>query len=120
MAHQAEAERDRRAKVINADGEFQAADKLRQAAQIMMPYPMAMLMRYLQTLTEVASERNSTIIFPLPIELLAPFLKSREDGFDTSGHNNGRSAERCQQLEDHVPSKPIPGEIEPQPAVSVT
>ena len=57
MAHQAEAERDRRAKVINAEGEFQAADKLRQAAQIMTPYPMAMQMRYLQTLTEVASER---------------------------------------------------------------
>jgi regulator of protease activity HflC (stomatin/prohibitin superfamily) len=79
MAHQAEAERDRRAKIINAEGEFQAADKLRQAAQIMTPYPMAMQMRYLQTLTEVASERNSTIIFPLPIELLRPFLGSGRD-----------------------------------------
>ena len=76
MAHQAEAERDRRAKVINAEGEFQAADKLRQAAEIMTPYPMAMQMRYLQALAEVASEKNSTIIFPLPIELLAPFLKT--------------------------------------------
>ncbi len=80
MAHQAEAERDRRAKVINAEGEFQAADKLRQAAQIMTPYPMAMQMRYLQALAEVASEKNSTIIFPLPLELLAPFLKSGRDG----------------------------------------
>ena len=57
------------AKVINAEGEFQAADKLRQAAQIMTPYPMAMQMRYLQALAEVASEKNSTIIFPLPLEL---------------------------------------------------
>ena len=76
MAHQAEAERDRRAKVINAEGEFQAADKLRQAAQIMTPYPMAMQMHYLQALAEVASEKNSTIIFPLPLELLAPFLRN--------------------------------------------
>jgi regulator of protease activity HflC (stomatin/prohibitin superfamily) len=67
MAHQAEAERDRRAKVINAEGEFQAATKLRLAAEIMTPYPMAMQMRYLQALAEVASEKNSTIIFPLPL-----------------------------------------------------
>jgi len=88
MAHQAEAERDRRAKVINAEGEFQAADKLRQAAQIMTPYPMAMQMRYLQTLTEVASERNSTIIFPLPIELLGPFLKHGQDGASAAALTN--------------------------------
>lgn len=90
MAHQAEAERDRRAKVINAEGEFQAADKLRQAAQIMTPYPMAMQMRYLQTLTEVASERNSTIIFPLPIELLGPFLKHGQDGVSAAALANGQ------------------------------
>ena len=77
MAHQAEAERDRRAKVINAEGEFQAADKLRQAAQIMTPYPMAMQMRYLQALAEVASEKNSTIIFPLPLELLRAVPEER-------------------------------------------
>jgi regulator of protease activity HflC (stomatin/prohibitin superfamily) len=79
MAAQAEAERLRRAKVINAQGEFQAADKLRQAAEIMTPYPMAMQMRYLQALADVASDQNSTIIFPLPIELLAPFLKGGRD-----------------------------------------
>jgi regulator of protease activity HflC (stomatin/prohibitin superfamily) len=90
MAHQAEAERDRRAKVINAEGEFQAADKLRQAAQIMTPYPMAMQMRYLQALAEVASEKNSTIIFPLPIELLAPFLKIGRDGASAASLMNGR------------------------------
>ena len=75
MARQAEAERERRAKVINAEGEYQAADKLRQAAQIMTPYPMAMQMRYLQALADVASDENSTIIFPLPLELLGPFIR---------------------------------------------
>ena len=90
MALQAEAERDRRAKVINAEGEFQAADKLRQAAQIMTPYPMAMQMRYLQTLTEVASERNSTIIFPLPLELLRPFLGSVPGGTSATPTMNGK------------------------------
>ncbi len=79
MARQAEAERERRAKVINAQGEFQAADKLRQAAEIMTPYPMAMQMRYLQALADVASDENSTIIFPLPLELLGPFLKGGRD-----------------------------------------
>lgn len=98
MAHQAEAERDRRAKVINAEGEFQAADKLRQAAQIMTPYPMAMQMRYLQTLTEVASERNSTIIFPLPIELLRPFLGSPQDESSAVTSKNGRPEDACAEV----------------------
>jgi regulator of protease activity HflC (stomatin/prohibitin superfamily) len=90
MARQAEAERERRAKVISAEGEFQAADKLRQAAQIMTPYPMAMQMRYLQALADVASDQNSTIIFPLPIELLRPLLEpgwhGREAGAQANGH----------------------------------
>lgn len=75
MARQAEAERDRRAKVINAEGEFQAATRLRQAAEIMTPFPIAMQMRYLQALADVASDQNSTIIFPLPLELMRPFLE---------------------------------------------
>jgi regulator of protease activity HflC (stomatin/prohibitin superfamily) len=75
MARQAEAERERRAKVINAEGEFQAAERLRQAAEIMTPFPLAMQMRYLQALADVASDQNSTIIFPLPLELMRPFLK---------------------------------------------
>ena len=74
MARQAEAERERRAKVINAEGEFQAAEKLKQAAHIMTPYPMALQMRFLQALAEVATENNSTIVFPLPLDLLKPFL----------------------------------------------
>ena len=93
MARQAEAERERRAKVINAEGEFQAADKLRQAAQIMTPYPMAMQMRYLQALSDVATDQNSTIIFPLPLELLRPFLGSGRDGVAAGALANGRPEE---------------------------
>jgi regulator of protease activity HflC (stomatin/prohibitin superfamily) len=74
IAKQAEAERVRRAKVIHADGEFQAAEKLRQAAEIMSTQPVALQLRYLQTLSEVASENNSTTIFPFPMELVTPFL----------------------------------------------
>jgi regulator of protease activity HflC (stomatin/prohibitin superfamily) len=73
MARQAEAERERRAKVINAEGEYQAATKLVQAAAMMEVHPMALQMRYLQTLVEIASENNSTTVFPLPIEMLKWF-----------------------------------------------
>jgi regulator of protease activity HflC (stomatin/prohibitin superfamily) len=78
MAKQAEAERERRAKVIHAEGEFQAAEKLGQAANIIADKPIALQLRYLQTLTEVASEKNSTTIFPIPIDLFKPFLKLAE------------------------------------------
>jgi regulator of protease activity HflC (stomatin/prohibitin superfamily) len=75
IARQAEAERERRAKVIHADGEFQAAEKLAMAANIIGANPAAIQLRFLQTLTEVATEKNSTTIFPVPIDLLTPFLK---------------------------------------------
>jgi regulator of protease activity HflC (stomatin/prohibitin superfamily) len=75
MARQAEAERERRAKVIHAEGEFQASKKLKEAADIIATEPIALQLRFLQTLTEVASEKNSTTIFPVPIDLLTPFLK---------------------------------------------
>jgi regulator of protease activity HflC (stomatin/prohibitin superfamily) len=75
MARQAEAERERRAKVINAEGEFQAAQKLADASAVIGQHPMALQLRFLQTLTEVASENNSTTIFPVPIDLITPFLK---------------------------------------------
>jgi regulator of protease activity HflC (stomatin/prohibitin superfamily) len=75
MARQAEVERDRRAKIINAQGEYQAAEKLSQAAKIIGEYPAAIQLRYLQTLSEVASENNSTTLFPIPIDLFAPFIK---------------------------------------------
>jgi regulator of protease activity HflC (stomatin/prohibitin superfamily) len=76
MARQAEAERERRAKVIHAEGEFQASQKLAEAATVIESHPMALQLRYLQTLTEVASEKNSTTIFPVPIDLIAPFLEA--------------------------------------------
>jgi regulator of protease activity HflC (stomatin/prohibitin superfamily) len=75
MAKQAEAERERRAKVIHADGEFQASQRLADAAEIIGTEPMALQLRYLQSLVEVAAEKNSTTIFPIPIDLLTPFLK---------------------------------------------
>ncbi|MCJ7662957.1 MAG: slipin family protein [Desulfobacterales bacterium] len=75
MAKQAEAERERRAKVINAEGEYQAAQRLADAATIIEKHPMALQLRFLQTLREVAAENNSTTLFPIPIDLFEPFLK---------------------------------------------
>ena len=76
MARQAEAERERRAKVIHAEGEFQAAQRLRDAAEVISPNPAALQLRYLQTLTEVGVNQNSTIVFPLPLDVIRPFLES--------------------------------------------
>jgi regulator of protease activity HflC (stomatin/prohibitin superfamily) len=78
MAAQAEAERERRAKIIHAEGEFQASEKLAQAGAIIAKEPVTLQLRYLQTLTEVASERNSTLIFPIPIDLINMFMKRGE------------------------------------------
>lgn len=80
MAHQAESERDRRAKIINAEGEYQAAEKLSQAAEIISKNPATMQLRYLQTIAEIATEKNSTIIFPLPMDLLQAFLPQGKKG----------------------------------------
>jgi regulator of protease activity HflC (stomatin/prohibitin superfamily) len=74
MAKQAEAERERRAKIINAEGEFQAANKLAEAAEIIREHPMALQLRYLQTMREISAEQNTTTIFPFPLELFKPFL----------------------------------------------
>ena len=74
MAKQAESERERRAKVIHADGEFQAAEKLREAASMIEQHPMAMQMRFLQTLMEVGAENNTTIVFPIPLDLITPLM----------------------------------------------
>lgn len=74
IAQQAEAERQRRAKIINAEGEFQAAEKLLQAADLMRKNPLALQLRYLQTLVSIANERSNTVVFPLPMELVKPFL----------------------------------------------
>lgn len=78
MAKQAEAERERRAKVINAEGEFQAAGRLAEAAAIIEKFPQALQLRYLQTLREISSESNTTTFFPIPIDLLTPFLKKEK------------------------------------------
>ncbi|HWD35554.1 MAG TPA: SPFH domain-containing protein, partial [Casimicrobiaceae bacterium] len=75
IARQAEAERERRAKVIHAEGELQAAQKLYEAAQVLAQSPLAIQLRYLETLTVIAADKNSTIVFPLPMDLIAPVLK---------------------------------------------
>lgn len=78
MAKQAEAERERRAKVINAEGEYQAATRLAQAAEIIHVHPEALQLRYLQTLREISSEGSTTTLFPIPIDLLTPFIRDRK------------------------------------------
>ena len=82
MARQAEAEREKRAKIIHAEGEFNASERLAQAAHIMSGQPLAITLRYLQTLTEIAGEKNSTIVFPLPVELLNLLQPKRSAGTD--------------------------------------
>jgi regulator of protease activity HflC (stomatin/prohibitin superfamily) len=77
MARQAEAERERRAKIINAEGEFQAAERLKDAAIVIEEHPIALQLRYLQTLLEIGGTNSSTIIFPAPIDLIKPFLEKR-------------------------------------------
>lgn len=78
MARQAEAERERRAKIISAEGEYQAAEKLTAAAEMLSKEPMSLQMRYLQTLVEISTEKTSTIIFPLPLEMMKVFLDSKK------------------------------------------
>ncbi len=75
MARQAEAERERRSKIISAEGEYQAAQRLAEAAQTIQRFPVALQLRFLQTLSEIATEKNSTIVFPVPIDLLKPFTE---------------------------------------------
>ena len=79
MARQAEAEREKRAKIIHADGEYSASEKLSQAARIISTEPAAITLRYLQTLTEIASEKNSTVVFPIPIDLIQLLTPKKDD-----------------------------------------
>ena len=88
IAKQAEAERDRRAKIIHAEAEFQASQTLVNAATILSKIPAAMQLRYLQTLTEIGAEQNSTVVFPMPIDIIKPFLGLLEQA-DKSSHTNG-------------------------------
>jgi len=82
MARQAEAERERRAKVINAEGEYQAANKLAKASEIIEEHPTALQLRYLQTMNEMSTESNSTVIFPIPIEIFSLFMRQADKGDD--------------------------------------
>jgi regulator of protease activity HflC (stomatin/prohibitin superfamily) len=84
MARQAEAERERRAKIINSEGEYQAAQKLTDAADIISTNPASLQLRYLQTLLEIGSNQNTTVVFPLPMDVLEPFLESSGDGGRTA------------------------------------
>jgi regulator of protease activity HflC (stomatin/prohibitin superfamily) len=95
IARQAEAERERRAKIISADGEFQAAEKLSQAAEIFSRHPATLQLRYLQTLLDIGVNQNSTIIFPLPLDMVKPFLGLQEsDGQRESGSRSPEGTER--------------------------
>jgi regulator of protease activity HflC (stomatin/prohibitin superfamily) len=89
IAKQAEAERDRRAKVIHAEAEFQASQTLVNAAKILSSIPAAMQLRYLQTLTEIGAEQNSTVVFPMPIDIIKPFLDIVEKTGKPAGANGG-------------------------------
>ena len=105
MARQAEAERERRAKIINAEGEFQAAERLAQAGAIIAATPTTLQLRFLQTLAEIATEKNSTIIFPVPIDIIEVFTQHfRVDGAGGGG-NGGRTRVRVG-----------PGSTPPEPA----
>jgi regulator of protease activity HflC (stomatin/prohibitin superfamily) len=94
IARQAEAERERRAKIISADGEFQAAEKLAQAANIISANPATLQLRYLQTLLDIGVNQNSTIVFPLPLDMVKPFLPFGGDGKATTASVNPEDAER--------------------------
>jgi regulator of protease activity HflC (stomatin/prohibitin superfamily) len=96
LARQAEAERNRRAKVINAEGEFQAADRLAQAANVIRPNPVTLQLRYLQALSDISSNQGTTIVFPLPMDLLKPLLESRDGGDGASEESTpAASADRA-------------------------
>ena len=88
MAKEAEAERERRAKIVAAEGEFQASQRLSDAAKILSEQPSALTLRYLQTLREIATEKNSTTIFPVPIDILRPFMKMHEEQKNTDNPEN--------------------------------
>jgi len=92
MAKQAEAEREKRAKIIHAEGEFQASTQLAQAANIIGSQPSTLQLRYLQTLTEIAVEKNSTIIFPLPIDIIEPFIGLMKRSASSVEQQNGDSS----------------------------
>jgi regulator of protease activity HflC (stomatin/prohibitin superfamily) len=104
MARQAEAERERRAKIINAEGEFQASERLFDAAEIMSGNPAALQLRYLQTLLEVGANQNSTIVLPIPIDLIKPLMQSLSDGEER--RERARERDRLRLTEDAAGLEP--------------
>ncbi len=122
MARQAEAERERRAKIINAEGEFQAAARLNDAADVISRNPVTIQLRYLQTLIEVSNNQSSTIVFPLPIDVLQPLiaaaqgrLASASDGHERAGVDEALAATR--EALDGASSEPAPEQPGAQPAL---
>jgi regulator of protease activity HflC (stomatin/prohibitin superfamily) len=117
MARQAEAEREKRAKIIHAEGEFQASKQLAQAADIIASEPVTLQLRYLQTLTEIATEKNSTILFPFPMDIVKPFLgmmSSLEEAMAQSG--DGRSPTVVSPSPPRAQVTQAPPPAMPQPA----
>jgi regulator of protease activity HflC (stomatin/prohibitin superfamily) len=104
IARQAEAERERRAKVINAQGELQASETLAEAARVLQSQPASIQLRYLQTVTEIAAENNSTTIFPLPIDILRPFLQRAEQAASSAA----TEAKLPAPAKPHVLNEPTP------------
>ena len=105
MARQAEAERERRAKVINAEGEFQASERLFDAAEVMSGNPAALQLRYLQTLLEIGTNQNSTIVLPVPIDLIKPLMQSLEDGNERRDRARERDRLRAAQDRPELPER---------------
>jgi len=103
MARQAEAERERRAKVINAEGEFQASERIFDAAEVMSGNPAALQLRYLQTLLEIGTNQNSTIVLPVPIDLIKPLMQTLEDGNDRRDRARERDRLRGAQSRPELP-----------------
>jgi hypothetical protein len=110
MARQAEAERERRAKIINSEGEFQAAQKLTDAADIISTNPASLQLRYLQTLLEIGSNQNTTVVFPLPMDVIEPFL-------GRSDHNRGGSKAKPDAPRPDAPPAADDPALPPEPAV---
>ncbi len=111
MARQAEAEREKRAKIIHAEGEFQASRQLAEAADVIDKSPVALQLRYLQTLNEIGTEKNTTIVFPLPIELLSGLLGDRERRHSAAPSTPAVPASGVQP----IPNAPAPGSTPPTP-----
>jgi regulator of protease activity HflC (stomatin/prohibitin superfamily) len=102
IAKQAEAERDRRAKIIHAEAEFQASQTLVNAAKILSSVPAAMQLRYLQTLTEIGAEQNSTVVFPMPIDIIKPFLELIEKPSKAAAGNGATLVPREGDVAGHL------------------